>query len=115
MPGQGVTTCDMHYLLDGLVPENYKVAHILGFDLFRVTNDRIAILSFYVKQLRMLVDLHDFHSFALNEISAFRQVVIMKCILNHNYAVQMFPLYGREKAPKSPTHICEFFLVYFDC
>ena len=71
MPGQGVTTCDMNYLLDGLVPENYKVAHILGFDLFRVTNDRIAILSFYVKQLRMLVDLHDFHSFALNEISAF--------------------------------------------
>jgi len=25
MPGQGVTPYDMNYLLDGLVPENYKV------------------------------------------------------------------------------------------
>jgi len=32
MPGQGVTTYDMNYLLDGLVPENYKVSHLYRFN-----------------------------------------------------------------------------------
>jgi len=26
-PGHGVTPCDLHYLMDGLVPENYQVRH----------------------------------------------------------------------------------------